>query len=646
MNTILHTIAQFATILLLVPAAYLVLLAVASVIRRQTVERASAVSAETRIAVVIPAHNEQALLPAALRSIEGARREGVRVGVFVIADNCDDATAAIAREAGAAVMERRGIEDGRGKPFALRWFFDRHRSALVDYDLIALLDADSVVDADFFRQVSAAMDDPSVEVAQAYYGASNVEASWRAALSEVALSVSHHLRALGRNAIGSTAGLKGNGMVFRAELLLKEGWRAESLVEDLEQSIVLLEKGIRVRYLPGAVLRGEMASGAEAAESQRRRWEGGRARLLRRYVPRLLRLLLRPDHRVAAADALLDLVTPPLVGYTSLLAVSGLAAYAAGFFDLAVALCIGCLYMALISVQAMLMVGAPRACWVALAKLPLFVAWKLGFYLRLLREIIRGPRGGSGSGADGGGGWNRTPRDAEGAVSAVNLWEGLTGPMSRLHAMRRSRFWRTQIRVTDPTKRVIDIVVSLAALGALSPLFAATALAIWIEDRGPVFFRQTRVGLNGRLFSMWKFRSMYRDAEARKAALAVRNRHAVAVTFKMKDDPRVTRVGRVIRKFSIDELPQLINVLRGEMALIGPRPPVPAEVAKYRSIELRRLRVKPGLSCLWQIAGRADIDFAGQVRLDLEYIHSAHLMNDLIILAKTVPAVLAARGAY
>ncbi|MBL9154938.1 MAG: sugar transferase [Verrucomicrobiales bacterium] len=644
MKETLFISALVVTVILLVPAAYLVILAVASVIRRTVKVRSQAPVDVTRIAVVIPAHNEQALLPAALRSLEAARCEGVEVGVFVIADNCTDATAAIAREAGATVAERHGIEEGRGKPFALRWFFDRYQEELAGFDLIALLDADSVVEQPFFREVCAAMVDPDVEVAQAYYGASNVDASWRAALSEVALSVSHHLRALGRNAIGSTAGLKGNGMVFRSERLLRDGWKAESLVEDLEQSIVLLEEGIRVRYLPGAVVRGEMASSAGAAEAQRRRWEGGRADLLRRYVPRLLRLLLKPDHRAAAADTLLDLVTPPLVGYTSLLAVSGLVNFAVGYYDLALALCIGCLYMALVTVQAMLMVGASRACWVALAKMPLFVLWKIGFYLRLLRDRLRGPRDGGGNGA--GGGWNRTPRDAEGVVTAAKVWEGLTKPVSRLHALRRTRFWRTQIRVTEPTKRILDVVVSLGALIALSPLFAVTALAIWLEDRGPIFFRQNRVGLNGRHFAMWKFRSMYRDAEARKAALAEQNQHAVAVTFKMKNDPRITRVGRVIRKFSIDELPQLINVLRGEMALIGPRPPVPAEVAKYRSIELRRLRVKPGLSCLWQIAGRADIDFAGQVKLDLEYIHSAHLMNDLIILAKTVPAVLAARGAY
>jgi lipopolysaccharide/colanic/teichoic acid biosynthesis glycosyltransferase/cellulose synthase/poly-beta-1,6-N-acetylglucosamine synthase-like glycosyltransferase len=649
MNSIASLISLIIASVLLVPAVYLVLLATASLLlrRREPKPAAPDDSRRVRIAVVIPAHNEEALLPAALESIARAGRERSEVEVFVIADNCSDATADLARSAGATVAERNSTADGRGKPFALRWFFSTRGEALKNFDLITLLDADTVVDANFFNEVAIGMADPSVEVAQAYYGASNVEASWRAALAEVALTVSHHLRALGRNAIGSTAGLKGNGMVFRAQRLLERGWETESLVEDLEQSIVLLESGIRVRYLPRAIVRGEMASNAQAAEAQRRRWEGGRLGLFRHYVPRLLKLLSRSDRRAAAADTLLDLVTPPLVGYTSLLAVSALGFLVFGLYGAALAMSVGCLYMVLVTVQAMLMVGAPRACWMALLKVPLFVLWKLGFYAKMAKP--RPDRDDDENGNGSGGGWNRTGRDCEqtGAPTAgPRPWKGLTNSVSRMHALRRTRFWRTQLRITEPTKRILDVVASLVALFALSPLFLVTALLIWLEDRGPIFFKQVRVGHMGRHFSMWKFRSMYTDAEARKAALATQNQHAAGVTFKMKNDPRITRVGRVIRKFSIDELPQLINVLRGDMALIGPRPPVPAEVAKYRSIQLRRLRVKPGLSCLWQIAGRAEIDFAGQVKLDLEYIHSAHLLTDLIILVKTVPAVLAGRGAY
>lgn len=648
MNSLLEIGILILTVLLLVPAAYLLLLAATALIRREGRTKSldeAAGTKRSRVAVVIPAHNEELLLPATLESIRRADRSRVDVEVFVIADNCEDATADLARRAGASVAERRDTVSGRGKPFALRWFFDTFRGDLQDRDLIALIDADTLVDENFFSAIVEGMADPEVIVAQGYYGASNLESSWRAALSEVALAVSHHLRSLGRNGIGSTAGLKGNGMVFRADFLLEMGWTSESLVEDLEQSLHLLERGICVKYLPNAIVRGEMASHAEAAEAQRKRWEGGRMALLRTHVPRLLRRI--PSSRgVAAADALLDLVTPPLVGYAALLAASGIGGFLFGFLGAALTLWIGCLILAAITIQALRMRGAQRSCWLALGKLPLYASWKLGFYLRQL--LTRG-RGSARREVGEKAAWIRTARDGEsnqtGSVSPSS-WNGLVDPFSRIHALRRSRFWRTQMRLTAPTKRVIDLIGSAAALVVLSPLFLATAVLIWCEDRGPVFFKQIRVGRNGRPFLMWKFRSMYTDAEARKQALLAQNQHVGGVTFKMKDDPRITRIGRFIRKYSIDELPQFFNVLRGEMALIGPRPPVPAEVAEYRSFELRRLRVKPGLSCLWQIAGRAEIDFSGQVKLDLEYIHTAHLVNDFLILLRTVPAVLAGRGAY
>lgn len=645
MTTLPELIALIVASVLLVPAAYLLLLAVTSLFVRKGKADTRKSEQIRRIAVVIPAHNEELLLPLTLESIVNARQDRAEVRVFVIADNCNDATADIARLGGATVAERIDLSTGRGKPFALRWFFETYCEELAGFDFVSLIDADTLVDENFFHAVLDGMADSKVLVAQGYYGASNVEASWRAALSEVALTVAHHLRSLGRNAIGSTAGLKGNGMIFRTEFLLEHGWESESLVEDLEKSILLLERGVHVRYLPNAIVRGEMASNASAAEEQRKRWEGGRVSLFRKYIPRLLRLLTSP-HGGAAADTILDLVTPPLVGYTTLLAVACFGFFAFGLYGASIAMAIGCLYMAIVTAQAMLMVGVPRACWMALLKIPVFVFWKLGFYARqFFRKSGKGGNDGQGG---GGSAWNRTARDGEAVTvpAEVKAWKGLISPVSRIHLLRRSRFWRTQMRITAPTKRVIDVIGSLGALIALSPLFAITAFAIWLEDRGPIFFKQTRVGLNGRHFSMWKFRSMYTDAEARKAALLEQNQHDGGVTFKMKNDPRITKVGRFIRKYSIDELPQFINVLCGEMALIGPRPPVIAEVAKYRSIELRRLRVKPGLSCLWQIAGRAEIDFIGQVKLDLEYIHTAHLFNDLIILLRTVPAVLAGRGAY
>ena len=155
-----------------------------------------------------------------------------------------------------------------------------------------------------------------------------------------------------------------------------------------------------------------------------------------------------------------------------------------------------------------------------------------------------------------------------------------------------------------------------------------------------------RVGKWGLLFPMWKFRSMYVDAEERKKELERQNEMAGGVTFKMKSDPRITRVGKYIRKGSLDELPQLWNVFKGEMSLVGPRPPVPKEVALYTLADRRRLEVKPGITCIWQVSGSSEIPFDQQVELDVAYIQSQSLWLDIVLLAKTIPAVVLGKGAY
>ena len=195
------------------------------------------------------------------------------------------------------------------------------------------------------------------------------------------------------------------------------------------------------------------------------------------------------------------------------------------------------------------------------------------------------------------------------------------------------------------SKRALDIAAVSAGLLVLSPLLITTMLAIVLTSRGSPLFSQTRVGKNGVPFRCWKFRSMYRDAEARKAALMAENEMEGGVIFKMKNDPRITPVGRVIRKLSIDELPQLFNVLTGDMTLVGPRPPVPQEVAEYTPYQRGRLAVTPGITCIWQVSGRSNIPFPQQVELDLEYIRTRSLWLDIALLLKTVPAVLTARGA-
>jgi exopolysaccharide biosynthesis polyprenyl glycosylphosphotransferase len=192
-------------------------------------------------------------------------------------------------------------------------------------------------------------------------------------------------------------------------------------------------------------------------------------------------------------------------------------------------------------------------------------------------------------------------------------------------------------------KRAFDILVSATVLLLVAPVLACVAAAIRLESPGPVLFRQRRVGLNGREFWLLKFRSMNQGAEAQLAALRALN-EASGPVFKMTHDPRVTRVGRFIRKASLDEFPQFWNVLRGEMSVVGPRPPIPSEVAQYQRWQRRRLSVKPGITCTWQISGRNDIDFDQWMALDLEYIDNWSLGRDLAILLKTIPAVLSARG--
>ena len=206
--------------------------------------------------------------------------------------------------------------------------------------------------------------------------------------------------------------------------------------------------------------------------------------------------------------------------------------------------------------------------------------------------------------------------------------------------------WVAVVKGSYFAKRLMDILVSAPLLVLLFPLLLLVALAIRLEDPGPALFKQTRVGRWGKLFTIWKFRSMYTDAEARKEALLARSDMAGSVRFKMKDDPRITRVGRIIRKTSIDELPQLWNVLKGDMTLVGPRPTMPSETDRYSLWERRRLEVIPGLTCIWQVSGRSDIPFDRQVELDVEYILSQSLWTDIKLLLKTIPVLLLGKGAY
>ncbi len=194
-------------------------------------------------------------------------------------------------------------------------------------------------------------------------------------------------------------------------------------------------------------------------------------------------------------------------------------------------------------------------------------------------------------------------------------------------------------------KRILDIVVASVGLVLLAPLMLLIAIAIKLDSPGPVLFRQVRIGKGGKPFWFIKFRSMVKNAEQIKRDLIPKNEVRGGPVFKMRNDPRVTRVGRFLRRYSLDELPQLIHVLHGEMSLVGPRPPLPSEVASYGEWEMRRLSVPPGLTCLWQISGRSNIGFREWVELDHIYIDTMSFWTDLKILLFTVPAVITGKGA-
>ncbi|MBB64274.1 MAG: glycosyl transferase [Waddliaceae bacterium] len=211
---------------------------------------------------------------------------------------------------------------------------------------------------------------------------------------------------------------------------------------------------------------------------------------------------------------------------------------------------------------------------------------------------------------------------------------------------RKRWAWYLVVRSARAIKRLTDILIASAALIILSPLFLVIALLIKFSDWGPIFYVSTRVGKWGREFPFPKFRSMKIQADQEKKELMKQNIHQSVGTFKMKKDPRTTWIGKWIRRASIDELPQLWSVILGHMSLVGPRPPLPEEVATYTLKDRRRLDVRPGITCIWQISGRSDIPFDKQAELDKEYIESRSLLLDLTILVKTIPAVIMGKGAY
>jgi exopolysaccharide biosynthesis polyprenyl glycosylphosphotransferase len=243
--------------------------------------------------------------------------------------------------------------------------------------------------------------------------------------------------------------------------------------------------------------------------------------------------------------------------------------------------------------------------------------------------------------------WNLEGSEAEMVVAPV-LME-VAGPRLHVSGVLGMPLLRVSAPVFSGARRVVKEIVDRVGSGFMltlfSPLILLISLLILIDSRGSVFYRQKRVGKDGRAFTMVKFRTMVRDADKMRTGLAAAN-EGFGLLFKMRKDPRVTRIGAVLRRYSLDELPQLFNVLRGAMSLVGPRPPLPEETKRYAPDVRRRLLVKPGMTGLWQVSGRSDLPWEESVRLDLRYVEDWSLTLDAVILWKTVRAVVTGQGAY
>lgn len=350
-----------------------------------------------RFALVMPAHNEAGQIESILDDAMRLDYPRERYGVFVIADNCTDNTAVLARDAGAIVFERHNPET-RGKGAALDWFLSTCRKEAESFDAVAFVDADMRIDPVFLRELNAALACPDVQVVQASNSVAHPETNWRAALGYLGFCVINHVRPAGRNALGGTAELKGSGMAFRAPLLLRYGWPAHSLAEDVEFSRRLLLDDVLVHYNPDARVTSELATRRAQATVQQARWEGGRLDLFKRYFLVVLRRAIT-TRCWRFIDAAFDMLVPPLSMLLMLILAVGLLSLFAhpvltGVAGLCAAAVAWCVFSGLILCR------APLRVWLYLASVPVFIAWKGALFLRLL--LRRGPQA-----------WQRTPRDRE-----------------------------------------------------------------------------------------------------------------------------------------------------------------------------------------------------------------------------------------
>ena len=378
---IIHLIFILIFLYVIITTLYLVILTGAAYFFKK--KRALA-DKSLRMLVIIPAHNEALEIGKTISKVKICRYPKENYAIAVIADNCEDETASLARSAGAVVVERFDTEN-RGKGQALDWFFKTQGETYGRYDAVVIMDADTVMHPDFLIETSLCLSSPEVKVMQGYYGVSNPEDNWRTALSSAALNVFHHVRPAGRNRIGGTAGLKGNGMAFKTDILKHYGWPAYSIVEDIEFSMILLENDILVYYNPEAVVYGEMASEKDQAETQRKRWEGGRFEVFKKYGLPLLKSWYKSKRKLQYLDGFMELFTPPL----SLLVMGQFLFFVVSpfMFPSLFRLSIYCLLgTAFYVFSGLIQKKASPFVWKSLFKAPFFILWKIPIYLKIVKK--------------------------------------------------------------------------------------------------------------------------------------------------------------------------------------------------------------------------------------------------------------------
>ena len=412
--TIFNLIFVFVFIYIGATTCYLFILTIAAFIfkKRSGASRQSATnmaadqSNRLNIGILIPAHNESFEIAKTVRSIKNTLNyPESHFNIIVIADNCQDDTAQLARDAGAQAVERSDLS-AKGKGQALDWFFKSQKEIHLECDAVVIIDADTIPHPDFLNEISQSLSCNGVDVVQGFYGVSNPQANWRTALASAALSVFHHIRPAGRNQMGGTAGLKGNGMAFRTKIVETYGWPAYSRVEDIEYSLQLLLDGVLVHYNPDAIVYAEMASGSRQAVTQRKRWEGGRLDLLKKYLPALIKAFMR-NRKSCYLDGIMELLIPPLsllvMGQMVMLVISLIISLFplnlwGGYPQIwIIFLCITVCYI----FSGLILRRAPFYVWRSLFFAPFFIMWKIPLYFSLIKNSKEKTT------------WERTQRESE-----------------------------------------------------------------------------------------------------------------------------------------------------------------------------------------------------------------------------------------